>query len=120
MKRKPWAIYWACMLFITILIQSFHLFNFVTQPTLGEYYTGKTVVYAAYVFGLAGIIFFIATIYTFLVSLKTKNLSLWVYNFLACLLYFFISEVFFNAIAERFFPLNVWEQSTLEKLQPKR
>lgn len=120
MKRNTWVIYWTCMACITMLIQSFHMFNFITQPTLNDYYTGKTVVYAACVFGLAGIVFVTATVYTFVVSLKSTNILLWLYNFLAGIVFLLASEMFFSVIAERFFPLDVWEQSTLKKLQKER
>ena len=120
MKRKTWIIYWTCMLCITILIQSFHIFNLITQPTLNDYYTGKTVIYAAYVFGLAILIFLIANIHAFIVSFREKKIISWLYNFLACITFLFVTEMFFGVIAERFFPLDVWEQSTLKKLQPER
>lgn len=117
MKRKVWVIYWICISCITLLIQLFHIFNFITQPTLNDYYTGKTVVYAAFVFGFIILIFIIANIYTFIVSLQNRKFASWLYHFSLSVIFLFVLGLFFNAVAERFFPLHVWEQSTLKKLQ---
>ena len=120
MSRKQWVKYWIGIFSIQVFIQIFHLYNYFTQPSLGEFYTGKTVVYSTFVFGLSGLIFVGTNIYSFIVCSKNKRGFLWIVVFISGILFLVLSELFFSKIAEEFFPLNVWEQSTLKKLQPAR
>lgn len=117
MKDKLWRNYWVGIISIQVIIQLFHTYNFITQPDMGDYYTGKSVVYSLVVFGAVFLIFTWVNVYALVICIKEKKLRKWVTSFLSCIVFLFLSELIFNAIAERFMPLDVWEQSTLKKLQ---
>lgn len=120
MSRKQWAIYWIGICSILALIQILHIYNYLAQPSLGELYTGKTVVYSACVFILCGLIFISANIYLFIACTRKKRFSLLVCTFVGTLLFLTLSETILSKIAEILLPLNVWDQSTLKEIQSGR
>ena len=120
MNRRQLIIYWIGIVSVLIPVELFHFYNYFNQPSLGEYYTGKTVVYSAFIFTLCVLIFFGRNIYSFVVCLKNKQFSSWVSNIFSGIVFLFLSTVALSKISEAFYPLDVWEQSTLKKLQRER
>lgn len=120
MSRRQWIIYWVGIVSILVFVQVLHFYNYFTQPSLGEFYTGKTVVYSALTFILSGLIFFGVNIYSLIICFRHKKLLLWILVFASSVAFLVASEFALSKISERFFPLDVWEQSTLNKIQSQR
>ena len=120
MNRRQLITYWIGIVSVLIPVELLHFYEYFNQPSLGEFYTGKSLIHAALIYTLCVLIFFGINIYSFVVCLKSKRFSSWVNNIFSGIIFLFLSTIALSKISEVFFPLDVWEQSPLKKMQRER
>jgi hypothetical protein len=117
MTKKTWQIYWWGLVVILVIDELLQVYNFITQPSLDDYFVGKAFVYGIFIHFICLLIFIAINIYTLIVCIKAKQLVNWCVNFVLGILFLIFSIFLLSEIDKRLMPIKAFEQTTNKKLE---